>query len=164
MNDEPTNKLLISALDYKGRADRQRKVRAIGIDVRESRDRLTDTLLDGLGYSIERRVLPLGDYQWESKLGLVVVERKTPADAHDLDRLRQQCERLRSASGILPILLIDHRYGRENPWKDHDFDNLLVSIQGRIRIAHCLQGQLAHRLDSLYKWSQRSGHTFSEEA
>lgn len=158
------NELLISrSLDYKGRADRQRKQRLIRIDAREPRDGITDVLLGGMGYSTERAILPLGDYQWESKLGLCVIERKTPADAHDMDRLRQQVQRLRGASGVLPILLIDWRSRYENPWKDHDFDNLLVSIQGTIRVAHCLQGQLAHRLDSLYKWSQRTGHTFFEE-
>ena len=156
-------------LDFRGRLLRQRRERIITIDDREDLDQLTRLLLNGMGYGTNVERIPLGDYRWESRLGLVIVERKTPADARDLGRLSSQLTRLRRSteSGeVFPILLIDHRkeYRRPGyePWGDIDFDNLLVSCQGTVRVAHCLQGQLAHRLDSLYRWSNKSTHGFLE--
>lgn len=151
-------------LDYVGKLNRQRKPRIIEVDKREDRDGLTRILLAGLGYSVIYRVLPLGDYQWDSKLGRVIVERKTPIDARDIERLAEQLSRLRlsQTEGCFPVLLIDHRGHAENPWSDNDFDNLLLSIQGRVRVVHCLQGQLAHRLDSLYRYSNKSRHGLLE--
>jgi len=152
-------------LDYHGRITRQKKVRIIEIDSREPHDRLTDILLGGLGYTVSRRILPLGDYQWDSKLGRVIVERKTPIDAADIPRLSRQLGLLRRASrdGCFVILLIDHRKSHREPWSDIEFDNLLLSAQGRVRVVHCLQGQLAHRLDSLYRWTNKSNHQLMEE-
>ena len=166
-------------LDFVGRANRQRKARVIEIDTHEDLDRLTELLLTGMGYTVRRRLLPLGDFQWDTHQGRCIIERKTPADARDLGRLLAQITRLREAARAWPtrdklqdaitivILLIDHRKEwRDNPnysaWDDHAFDNLLVSIAGIIRIAHCEQGQLAHRLDSLYQWSQKHIHSFTE--
>ncbi len=148
---------------------RQRKAKVIEIDTHEDLDRLTELLLTGMGFTVIRRLLPLGDFQWDSPLGRVIVERKTPADARDVKRLSEQVARLRDSSshgGCFPIILIDHREeynkGRYSPkyqpWSDDDFDNVLLSIGGRIRVAHCQQGQLAHRLDSLYRWTQKSTH------
>ena len=154
--------------DFRGRLTRQRKEKIITIDDREDLDRLTQLLLNGMGYATVTERIPLGDYRWNSKLGLVIVERKTPADARDLSRLSSQLGRLRKAveGGAFPILLIDHRkeYKRPGyePWGDIDFDNLLVSCQGTVRVAHCLQGMLAHRLDALYKWSMKTNHSFLE--
>ena len=160
------------ALDYRGRANRQRKARVIEIDVHEDKDGLTQVLLNGLGYSTTRCALPLGDFRWESRLGLVLVERKTPSDARDIPRLSRQVARLRGAAsrsmvgdglGVFPILLIDHRpeYIRDpsyKPWADEALDNVCLSVCGRVRVAHCLQGQLAHRLHGLYEWSNKSSH------
>lgn len=155
-------------LDFNGKADRQRRTRLIQIDTHEDLDRLTELLLVGMGYTVERRTLPLGDYQWDSRLGRCIVERKTPTDARDIKRLRRQAGKLRASVGrdtpsrpraTFPIILIDHRNKKDwKPWDDHDFDNLLISLSGRIRIAHCLQGFLAYRLDSLYRWSNKSSH------
>lgn len=152
-------------LDYHGRKKRQRKQRTIKIDDREDRDGLTALLLSGMGYTVEKARLPLGDYSWESPLGLVLVERKTPKDARDFDRDLSQIKRLREVANIaFPILLIDHRAWSEDPlWENFALDNLLLSVQGTIRVAHCTQGQLAHRLDSLYQWSMKNHHTFMEE-
>lgn len=154
------------ALDYRGRANRQRKTRLIEIDVHEDKDGLTQVLLNGLGYSVSRVPLPLGDFRWESRLGLVLVERKTPSDARDILRLARQVGRLRLAAregGVFPILLIDHRpeYLRDpnyKPWADEALDNVCLSVCGRVRVAHCLQGMLAHRLHGLYEWSNKSSH------
>ncbi len=147
---------------------RQRKAKVIEIDTHEDLDRLTELLLTGMGYTVIRRLLPLGDFQWASPLGQVIIERKTPADARDVKRLTEQVGRLRDAGahgGCFAILLIDHREdwgrrtkGKYQPWSDDDFDNVLLSIGGRIRVTHCQQGQLAHRLDSLYRWSTKSSH------
>ncbi|KKK88667.1 hypothetical protein LCGC14_2740850 [marine sediment metagenome] len=163
------NEQIKRELAFHSRLKKQRKARVIEIDTHEDLDRLTELLLTGMGYTVVRRLLPLGDYQWGSPLGQVIVERKTPADARDVERLSKQVVRLRDASshgGCFPILLIDHREeyntGRYTPkyqpWSDSDFDNVLLSIGGRVRIAHCQQGQLAHRLDSLYRWSMKSSH------
>ena len=163
------NEQIKRELAFHSRLKKQRKARVIEIDTHEDLDRLTELLLRGMGYAVVRRLLPLGDFQWESPLGQVIVERKTPTDARDVERLNKQVVRLRDSSshgGCFPILLIDHReeYNRPRhsakyqPWSDSDLDNVLLSIGGRIRIAHCQQGQLAHRLDSLYRWSQKSSH------
>jgi ERCC4-type nuclease len=159
------------ALDYLGRIKRQRKSRVIEIDVHEDKDGLVEVLLRGLGYSVFRRPLPLGDFRWESKLGMVLVERKTPGDARDIKRLSRQVYRLRESrgGGVFPIVLIDHRpeYRRDpsyKPWADEALDNVLLSVGGRVRVAHCLQGQLAHRLHGLYEWSQKSSHRLLDAA
>ena len=162
------NEQIKRELAFHSRLKKQRKARVIEIDTHEDLDRLTELLLTGMGYTVLRRLLPLGDFQWESPLGRVLVERKTPSDARDVGRLRRQVARLRDSSshgGCFPILLIDHRseYAKEHKgkyqlWSDSDFDNVLLSIGGRIRLAHCQQGQLAHRLDSLYRWSHKSSH------
>jgi len=163
------NEQIKRELAFHSRLKKQRKARVIEIDTHEDLDRLTELLLAGMGYTVIRRLLPLADFQWESPLGRILVERKTPSDARDVERLSKQVARLRDSSshgGCFPILLIDHReeyhtgryISKYQPWSDSDFDNVLLSIGGRIRLAHCQQGQLAHRLDSLYKWSQKSNH------
>lgn len=152
---------ITKALDFVGRAKRQRKVRLIEIDDREDKDGLTATLLTGAGFQVIRRRLPLGDYQWDSKLGRVVVERKTPSDAKDIGRLVGQVVRLRDArqAGCFPVLLMDYRDDTaDKAWSDFGLDNVLMAVSGRIRIVRCLQGQLADRLENLYAWTQRSSH------
>ncbi len=163
MNEQTKRELSIHS-----RLKKQRKARVIEIDTHEDLDRLTELILTGMGYTVIRRLLPLGDFQWASPLGQVVVERKTPTDARDVKRLSEQVVRLRDSSshgGCFPILLIDHREDwarrtkkKYQPWSDDDFDNVLLSIGGRIRVAHCQQGMLAHRLDSLYKWTNKASH------
>lgn len=162
------NEQIKRELAFHSRLKKQRKARVIEIDTHEDLDRLTELLLTGMGYTVIRRLLPLGDFQWGSPLGQVIIERKTPDDARDILRLTKQVRRLRDSSshgGCFPILLVDHREewgrkakGKYQPWSDSDLDNVLLSICGRIRIAHCQQGQLAHRLDSLFRWSQKSTH------
>lgn len=153
------------SLDYLGKKRRQRKLRIITIDKgREDKDGITGLLLSGMGYTIEYRQLPLGDYAWDSKLGQVIVERKTPSDIRDIPRLSTQLRRLRegAASGaIFPVLLIDWR-ASESPWEEMILDNIEMSCQGSIHVAHCLQGQLAHRLDNLYMWSNKYRHELLE--
>jgi len=165
MNDRRQE--IIKALDFVGRAKRQRKVRLIEIDDREDLDGLTDTLLTGAGFTVIRRRLPLGDFQWDSKLGRVIVERKTPSDAKDIPRLLRQTIRLRDArtgAGCFPILLLDYRDDKpEHAWSDSSLDNLLMAVSGRVRIARCLQGQLADRLESLYYWTNKSKHDILDE-
>lgn len=155
----------VADLDYVGKKQRQRKERVIEVDDREDRDRITEVLLSGMGYTVLKQRLPLGDFQWDSRVGRVVVERKTPNDLNDIQRLTRQLHRLRDAAraGIYPILLLDYREGRGNPWADFDIDNAKLSVQGAVKVAHCLQGQLAHRLDNLYKWSQKAQHQLMEE-
>lgn len=155
-------------LSFVSKNKRRRKERTIEIDDREDRDRLTQLLLGGLGYSTPVVRLPLGDFRWESPLGIVLVERKTPRDITDLDRTASQLNRLRAAAkeGVFPILLVDHVPARRDSnyrtWADDAIDNLLLSLSGTVRVAHCEQGQLAYRLDSLYQWSQRREHRFLE--
>src|SRR3990167_5051695 len=150
MNGKQKKDTAGEAFNYGGKLLRQRKERIITIDDREDLDRLTQLLLNGMGYA-------------------TVVERKTPSDARDLSRLSSQLSRLRRVGAeqtIFPIVLIDHRkeYKRPGyePWSDIDFDNLLLSVQGTVKVCHCLQGQLAHRLDAIYRWSQKSSHGFLE--
>lgn len=145
------------SLDYVTRNARRRLDRNITVDDREPLDGLTETFLRGLGYTITRHTLPLGDYQWDSKLGLVVVERKTQADIMDYPRLYRQVTKLREArktAGVFPILLLDEnfRYGAKN------IDNILLSVQGRIRVVYCATGGLAQKLDDLYQYSNAAQH------
>ena len=152
-------------LDYVGRTARQRKVRAIDMDYHEDVDSITALLLTGMGYTVKRRKLPMGDYQWDSKLGQVIVERKTPSDIQDLVRFGRQLEGMRIAAhnGCFCVLLIDHAAtNKKNRWDDIGFDNLLMAVGGSVKIAHCNQGELANRLDSLYQFSQKGEHGFLE--
>jgi len=153
-----------NGLDYLGRLSRQRKLRIITIDDREDRDKITTILLKGMGYTVKNERLPLADYAWDSPLGRILLERKTPRDAEDISRFGKQSRRLVAAGTgkYFPILLIDHpNHSRDRRWEDFGLDNLCLSIQGTIRVVHCNQGQLAYRLDSIYKWSQKGKHEFS---
>ncbi|KKL10313.1 hypothetical protein LCGC14_2557110, partial [marine sediment metagenome] len=91
------------SLDLVGKNARQRKVRAMWQDTREP-DAVTLNLLTGMGYTVERLGMPLGDYGWsirdESWLATagyaaVIVERKTLSDLRDVPRLRKQLARMR---------------------------------------------------------------------
>ena len=139
-------------------------MKLIEIDDREDRDGITEILLAGMGYTPQRIRLPLGDFRWESPLGQVLVERKTPQDARDINRFYKQFMRLTKASregGVFPILLIDHRPQKdEGLWEEFGLDNMCMSAQSVVRVAHCTQGQLAHRLDSIYQWTQKPKHDF----
>ena len=147
MNEQTKRELSIYS-----KLKKQRKARVIEIDTHEDLDRLTELLLTGMGYTVIRRLLPLGDFQWASPLGQVIIERKTPSDARDVKRLQRQVVRLRDAGahgGCFAILLIDHREdwgrhtkGKYQPWSDDDFDNVLLSIGGRVRIAIVNKGSL----------------------
>jgi len=160
----PNPASLAKDLDYLGRSKRQRKLRIITIDDREDRDKITAVLLRGMGYTVKVERIPLADYAWESPLGRVLLERKTPRDAEDIARFARQSRRLVAAGtgAYFPIVLIDHpNYSRDRRWEDFGLDNLCLSIQGNIRVVHCNQGQLAHRLDSIYQWTQKGKHEFS---
>ena len=160
----PNPKDAVNGLDYLGRLTRQRKLRIITIDDREDRDKITTILLKGMGYTIKSERMPLADYGWDSPLGRVLVERKTPRDAEDIARFARQSRRLIAAGRgkYLPIIIIDHpNHSRDRRWEDFGLDNLCLSIQGHIRVVHCNQGQLAYRLDSIYKWTQKGKHEFS---
>ena len=153
------------SLDFLGKKRRQRKLRLITIDKgREDKDGITGLLLSGMGYTIEYRQLPLGDYTWDSKLGPVILERKTPSDIRDIPRLSSQLRRLREGAkggACFPILLVDWRQAQD-PWEEMILDNIEMACQGSVHVAHCLQGQLAHRLDNLYVWSNKSSHELLE--
>ena len=159
-------KAMTLALDYVGRKERQRYPRTIAMDYHEDIDGVAALLLSGIGYTVDKRVLPLGDYQWSSPLGLVIVERKTPADLQDLARLKRQLDKLRvaDAEGCFSVLLVDHTtdYSRSGHkwWTDNTLDNLLLAISGKVHVAHCVQGELAHRLDALYRLTQKKEHGF----
>ena len=160
----PNPKAIATDLDYLGRLRRQRKERIITIDDREDRDKITTVLLRGMGYTTLQKRIPLADYTWDSPLGTVLLERKTPRDAEDISRFARQSRRLIAAGtgAYFPIVLIDHpNYSRDRRWEDFGLDNLCLSIQENIRVVHCNQGQLAYRLDSLYKWTQKGKHEFS---
>lgn len=125
--------------------------------------------LERNGFTVIHKALPTGDYLWESRLGTVLIERKTPDDLRGMKRFRAQLARMRELeSEYFPILLIDHRPIRWNNWAKrytklgtkelNDLDNLLLSVQGRVRVAHCDAGALATRLSSLYDWTNKPRH------
>ena len=155
------------SLDLVGKNARQRKVRTIHMDTREP-DVITANLLTGLGYTIERIGMPVGDYRWDVKeesylheRGLfgVVVERKTLADLRDVPRLRKQLSKMHTLD--LFIILIEHSFDtdRKRRWPEESILNAELSIQlGGVHVTRCEGNDVAGRLDSLYRWSQKRTH------
>lgn len=167
------------SLDLVGKLSRQRKVRRMWQDTREP-DAVTLNLLVGMGYTVERIGMPIGDYGWavrdESWLAAegwatLVVERKTLADLRDVPRLRRQLSRMREAWDLQPtdlrtlfVMLIEHTFDtdRKRKWPEESILNAELSIQmGGVMVTRCEGNDVAGRLDSLYKWSQKRTHQLS---
>jgi ERCC4-type nuclease len=166
-------------LDLVGKNSRQRKVRNITQDTREP-DVITRNLLTGLGYTVERRAMVIGDYSWELRaeswlrvMGYVTftLERKTLADLRDVPRLRRQLAKARHVGSIEPdgsrtffIVMIEHSFDtdRKRKWPEESILNAELSIQlGGVRVTRCEGNDVAGRLHSLYQWSQKRTHQLS---
>ena len=158
------------SLDLVGKNDRQRKVRVIRMDTRE-RDVVTANLLTGMGYTLEHIGMPVGDYGWDIREGAflydefrsVLIERKTLADLRDVTRLRRQLNKMKDAylQYPFPIVLIEHSFDtdRKRRWPEESILNAELSIQlGGVRVTRCEGNDVAGRLDSLYRWSQKRTH------
>jgi len=162
------------ALDLVGKNQRQRKVRNMWQDTREP-DAVTLNLLTGLGYTVERLGMPMGDYGWDLReesflhgrgFFSVTVERKTLADLRDVGRLRKQLLRMWEAGlhGTFFIVLIEHSFDKDKKrrWPEESILNAELSIQlGGVRVTRCEGNDVAGRLDSLWKWSQKRTHQLS---
>ena len=159
------------SLDIVGKNSRQRKVRRIWQDTREP-DAVTRNLLMGMGYTVDRLGMPIGDYGWEirpdaflsSKYLSFTVERKTLADLRDVARLRKQLSKGRRESRTFFLILIEHTFDtdRKRRWPEESILNAELSIQlGGVRVTRCEGNDVAGRLDSLYKWSQKRTHQLS---
>ena len=167
------------ALDLVGKNQRQRKVREIRQDTREQ-DAVTSNLLQGLGYTIDRHAMLIGDYGWDLReeswlheAGYVTftLERKTLADLRDVTRLKRQ---LKKARALLVLeseghrtffsILLEHSYDtdRKRRWPEEAILNAELSLQlGGVRVTRCGGNDVAGRLDSLWKWSQKRTHQLS---
>lgn len=158
------------SLDLVGKNSRQRKPRVIRMDTREP-DIITANLLTGLGYTIERIGMPVGDYGWdlreESWLGNkgykgLALERKTLADLRDTSRLRKQLRTMVAAYyETLFVVMIEHTFDtdRKRRWPEESILNAELSIQlGGVYVTRCEGNDVAGRLDSLWKWSQKRTH------
>lgn len=163
--------------DFVGRKKRQRKPRDIVMDTREP-DKVTELLLSGGGYTVERRALKVGDYAWDLKpasylttrLGYsrLVVERKTLADLRDVKRLMDQVRRMNAVVVTEPngdetlfIILLEYRFDRDHKrkWSDHAIRNAKLSLQlAGVKIAECEDNGIADAIDTLYQWSNKSKH------
>lgn len=159
------------SLDLVGKNQRQRKVRRMWQDTREP-DAVTRNLLMGMGYTVDRVGMPLGDYGWElrpdaflgSKYLSFTVERKTLADLRDVARLRKQIAKGRRESRTFYLVLIEHRFDtdRKRRWPEESILNAELSLQlGGVRVTRCEGNDVAGRLDSLFKWSQKRTHQLS---
>lgn len=170
-----------SSLDFVGKIDRQRKVREIRVDTREQ-DAVTLNLLTGMGYTIDRHAMLIGDYGWDLReesflriRGYVVltIERKTLADLRDVNRLRRQLVQARYVMAAEPtgqrtffIVLIEFAFDRDRKrkWGEESILNAELSLQmGGANVTRCEGNDLASRLDSLYKWSQKRTHQLAGE-
>ena len=166
-------------LDLVGKNARRRLVRNMWLDTREP-DAVTHNLLTGMGYTVEKLSMPLGDYGWQLRseswlrvMGYVAftLERKTLADLRDVPRLRKQLARARHIHALEPdgsrtffIVMIEHRFDtdRKRKWPEESILNAELSIQlGGVRVTRCEGNDVAGRLDSLYKWSQKRTHQLS---
>jgi ERCC4-type nuclease len=164
------------ALDLVGKNSRRRVVHNITQDTREP-DVITRNLLTGLGYTVERRAMVIGDYSWELRaeswfrvMGYVTftLERKTLADLRDVGRLRRQLAKARHIQSIEPdgshtffIVMLEHRFDtdRKRKWPEESILNAELSIQlGGVRVTRCEGNDVAGRLHSLYQWSQKRTH------
>ena len=144
----------------KGVKRKQKRGAKITVDVNEDRDGVVRAVLTGFGYEVDWRRLPLGDFQWDSPLGRVIVERKTPRDISDVPRLSRQVKRLRAAAreGAFVLILLDQADWNRSRWDDFGLDHLLISIQSPIRISRCTRGQLAQKLDALWEYTTKKSH------
>ncbi len=162
---------LAESLDLVGKNSRQRKVRRIWQDTREP-DAVTRNLLMGMGYTVDRLGMPIGDYGWElrpdaflsSKYLSFTVERKTLADLRDVSRLRKQIAKGRRENRTFYLVLIEHRFDtdRKRRWPEESILNAELSLQlGGVRVTRCEGNDVAGRLHSLYQWSQKRTHQLS---
>ncbi|KKM97374.1 hypothetical protein LCGC14_1168690 [marine sediment metagenome] len=163
--------------DFIGRKKRQRKPRDIVMDTREP-DNITELLLNGGGYTVERRALKVGDYAWDLKPAsylttrlayrYIVVERKTLADLRDVPRLMDQVRRMQviihsepAGSQTLFIILLEYRFDRDRKrkWSDYAIRNAKLSLQlAGVKIAECEDNGIADAIDKLYQWSNKNKH------
>ncbi len=159
------------SLDLVGKNSRQRKVRRIWQDTREP-DAVTRNLLMGMGYTVDRLGMPIGDYGWEirpdaflsSKYLSFTVERKTLADLRDVGRLRKQIAKGKRESRTFYLVLIEHSLDtdRKRRWPEESILNAELSIQlGGVLVTRCEGNNVAGRLHSLYQWSQKRTHQLS---
>lgn len=159
------------SLDLVGKNQRQRKVRRMWQDTREP-DAVTRNLLTGMGYTVDRIGMPIGDYGWEicpyaflsDKYLSFTVERKTLADLRDVARLRKQIAKGSQESRTFYLVLIEHRFDtdRKRRWPEESILNAELSLQlGGVRVTRCEGNDVAGRLDSLWKWSQKRTHQLS---
>lgn len=158
-------------LDFVSRNERQRIIKTITIDSNEQ-DPMTPVLLRGMGYDAPVHRLLTGDYSWALQeaswfrvfqgLEATIMERKTPADIKDTKRLMAQLARMTDPK-VLYIVLIDMRSDNHSTrWSDDALDNAGLSLQvGKILVAHCAEGHLASRIDSLWKYTQKHRHSLA---
>lgn len=163
-------------LDLVGKNNRQRKVRTIRMDTREP-DAVTANLLTGMGYTVDRHAMVLGDYGWDLReeswlrgMGYagLNLERKTLADLRDVGRLTKQLTRARAVIAQEPhghqtffIVLIEHAFDtdRKRRWPEESILNAELSIQlGGVKVTRCGGNDVAGRLHSMYQWSQKRTH------
>jgi ERCC4-type nuclease len=167
------------SLDLVGKNQRQRKVREMRVDTREQ-DAVTINLLQGMGYTVDRHAMLIGDYGWDLReeswlrtAGYVTftLERKTLADLRDVERLKRQLKR----AGALLVLeteghrtffsvLMEHRFDtdRKRRWPEESILNAELSLQlGGVKVTRCEGNDVAGRLHSLYQWSQKRTHQLS---
>ena len=164
------------ALDLVGKNDRQRKVRAMRMDTREQ-DAVTHNLLTGMGYTVGRHAMVFGDYGWDLReeswlqaMGYVglTLERKTLADLRDVTRLKKQLARAKAIRMLEPynqrtffIVMIEHTFDtdRKRRWPEESILNAELSLQlGGVQVTRCGGNDVAGRLDSLWRWSQKRTH------
>ena len=167
------------ALDLVGKNSRRRVIHNITQDTREP-DAVTLNLLTGMGYTVERRALVIGDYSWELRpeswlhgIGYVTftLERKTLADLRDVARLKRQLEKARALLVLETeghrtffSILLEHAFDtdRKRRWPEESILNAELSLQlGGVRVTRCEGNDVAGRLDSLWKWSQKRTHQLS---
>lgn len=173
---------LANDLDLKGKVSRQRKVRRLIMDTREP-DEVSYTLLTGLGYTVDKRFMLVGDWGWdirpESFIGSrgyieALVERKTLADLRDTPRLIRQ---LKAAALMMAcrdwdrrvffIVLIEHKFDtdRKRKWSDKAIQNAKLSLQldQDVYVTECDENGIADSIDSLYTWSNKLKHQLGGE-
>ncbi len=164
------------SLDLVGKNQRQRKVRRIWQDTREP-DAVTRNLLMGLGYTVDRLGMPLGDYGWDINPNsfladdylALFLERKKLSDLRNVKHLEKQLKRMVASMKLnkgrtLFVVMIEYLFDtdRKRRWPEQSILNAELSIQlGGIMVTRCEGNDVAGRLDSLYKWSQKRTHQLS---
>ncbi len=164
------------SLDLVGKNSRQRKIRRMWMDTREP-DAVTFNLLVGLGYTVDRHAMLFGDYGWELRdeswlrgAGYIGfnLERKTLADLRDVSRLKKQLARAKVVMAQEPpnqrtffVVMVEYAFDtdRKRRWPEESILNAELSIQsGGVGVTRCGGNDVAARLDSLYRWSQKRTH------